>query len=228
MASFCFQPKNFLGNPSPNYNDLMMDYPVPSPGFKLSDFLAPETGSEDDSVANPILPENISYDHQIGDIGNVSTSTEIKCKRGVKKIEMDLGFRVAFRTKSELEIMDDGFKWRKYGKKSVKNSPNPRNYYRCANGGCYVKKRVERDREDSSYVITTYEVLPQRLREGTNAERPDRFFAGASFTVSAMQELRGSALADQHDRHGTSCGSAGFHQIPYNANTEPARSFFDS
>lgn len=34
--------------------------------------------------------------------------------------------RIAFRTKSELEILDDGFKWRKYGKKSVKNSPNPR------------------------------------------------------------------------------------------------------
>ncbi|XP_052188484.1 probable WRKY transcription factor 20 isoform X5 [Diospyros lotus] len=34
--------------------------------------------------------------------------------------------RVAFRTKSENEIMDDGFKWRKYGKKMVKNSPYPR------------------------------------------------------------------------------------------------------
>lgn len=35
-------------------------------------------------------------------------------------------FRVAFRTKSKLEIMDDGYKWRKYGKKRVKSSPNPR------------------------------------------------------------------------------------------------------
>lgn len=39
---------------------------------------------------------------------------------------MEAGHRVAFKTKSELEVMDDGFKWRKYGKKSVKNSPNPR------------------------------------------------------------------------------------------------------
>ncbi|KAF4400591.1 hypothetical protein G4B88_023384, partial [Cannabis sativa] len=82
----------------------------------------------------------------------------------------EVGHRVAFKTKSELEIMDDGFKWRKYGKKSVKNSPNPRiendgeyitntyrNYYKCSSGGCNVKKRVERDREDSSYVITTYD-----------------------------------------------------------------------
>lgn len=34
--------------------------------------------------------------------------------------------RIAFRMKSEVEIVDDGFRWRKYGKKSVKNSPNPR------------------------------------------------------------------------------------------------------
>lgn len=65
--------------------------------------------------------------------------------------------RVAFKTMSEVEILDDGFKWRKYGKKMVKNSPNPRNYYRCAVEGCAVKKRVERDREDPRYVITTYE-----------------------------------------------------------------------
>ncbi|KAK9131311.1 hypothetical protein Sjap_011798 [Stephania japonica] len=65
--------------------------------------------------------------------------------------------RVAFKTKSEREILDDGFKWRKYGKKMVKNSPNPRNYYRCSIDGCPVKKRVERDGDDPTYVITTYE-----------------------------------------------------------------------
>ncbi|XWS24892.1 hypothetical protein CRYUN_Cryun27aG0024100 [Craigia yunnanensis] len=38
----------------------------------------------------------------------------------------DLGLKIAFRTKSDIEIMDDGYRWRKYGKKKVKNSPNPR------------------------------------------------------------------------------------------------------
>nr|QWQ79537.1 WRKY transcription factor protein 19 [Zanthoxylum armatum] len=65
--------------------------------------------------------------------------------------------RVAFKTKSQIEILDDGFKWRKYGKKMVKSSPNPRNYYKCSVDGCPVKKRVERDRDDPGYVITTYE-----------------------------------------------------------------------
>ncbi|KAI4365491.1 hypothetical protein MLD38_021471 [Melastoma candidum] len=65
--------------------------------------------------------------------------------------------RVSFRTKSEKDVMEDGYRWRKYGKKMVKNSPYPRNYYKCMSEGCKVKKRVERDRDDSDYVITTYE-----------------------------------------------------------------------
>ncbi|KAK2978759.1 hypothetical protein RJ640_013034 [Escallonia rubra] len=31
------------------------------------------------------------------------------------------------------------------------------NYYKCSSGGCKVKKRVERDSQDSRYVITTYD-----------------------------------------------------------------------
>jgi len=44
----------------------------------------------------------------------------------MKENTVDVSPRVTFRTRSQLEIMDDGYKWRKYGKKSVKNSPYPR------------------------------------------------------------------------------------------------------
>nr|GME11155.1 probable WRKY transcription factor 51 isoform X1 [Ipomoea batatas]GME15381.1 probable WRKY transcription factor 51 isoform X1 [Ipomoea batatas] len=64
---------------------------------------------------------------------------------------------IAFRTKTELEMLDDGYKWRKYGKKKVKSNSNPRNYYKCSHEGCIVKKRVERDGEDSKFLITEYE-----------------------------------------------------------------------
>ncbi|XP_073135225.1 probable WRKY transcription factor 59 [Henckelia pumila] len=77
--------------------------------------------------------------------------------RGSGKEKKEIRDKVAFRTKSQIEILDDGFKWRKYGKKMVKNSPNPRNYFKCSVEGCPVKKRVERDKDDPHYVVTTYE-----------------------------------------------------------------------
>jgi len=65
--------------------------------------------------------------------------------------------KIAFKTRSDVDVLDDGYRWRKYGKKMVKNSPNPRNYYRCSREGCQVKKRVERARDDARFVITTYD-----------------------------------------------------------------------
>ncbi|XP_020575055.1 probable WRKY transcription factor 71 [Phalaenopsis equestris] len=65
--------------------------------------------------------------------------------------------RFAFMTKSEVDHLEDGYRWRKYGQKAVKNSPFPRSYYRCTTQKCAVKKRVERSYEDPSIVITTYE-----------------------------------------------------------------------
>ncbi|KAJ8767414.1 hypothetical protein K2173_017458 [Erythroxylum novogranatense] len=65
--------------------------------------------------------------------------------------------RFAFMTKSEVDQLDDGYRWRKYGQKAVKNSPYPRSYYRCTTAGCGVKKTVERSRDDPSVVVTTYE-----------------------------------------------------------------------
>ncbi|KAI4311077.1 hypothetical protein MLD38_036008 [Melastoma candidum] len=65
--------------------------------------------------------------------------------------------RYAFMTKSEIDHLDDGFRWRKYGQKAVKNNPYPRSYYRCTSAGCGVKKRVERSSDDPSIVVTTYE-----------------------------------------------------------------------
>ncbi|WOL10263.1 hypothetical protein Cni_G19017 [Canna indica] len=65
--------------------------------------------------------------------------------------------RVAFKTRSEVEHLEDGYRWRKYGQKAVKNNPFPRSYYRCTSARCGVKKRVERSPEDPAVVVTTYE-----------------------------------------------------------------------
>ncbi|XP_078155325.1 WRKY transcription factor SUSIBA2-like [Carex rostrata] len=65
--------------------------------------------------------------------------------------------RVVVQTVSEVDILDDGYRWRKYGQKVVKGNPNPRSYYKCTNMGCPVRKHVERASHDPKSVITTYE-----------------------------------------------------------------------
>ncbi|KAK6157903.1 hypothetical protein DH2020_012151 [Rehmannia glutinosa] len=75
-------------------------------------------------------------------------------KKGQKRIRQQ---SFAFVTKSEIDNLEDGYRWRKYGQKAVKNSPFPRSYYRCTHSKCMVKKRIERSSEDPSVVITTYE-----------------------------------------------------------------------
>nr|ALC78711.1 WRKY2 transcription factor [Ginkgo biloba]ALC78712.1 WRKY2 transcription factor [Ginkgo biloba] len=65
--------------------------------------------------------------------------------------------RVVVQTTSDIDILDDGYRWRKYGQKVVKGNPNPRSYYKCTNAGCPVRKHVERASHDPKAVITTYE-----------------------------------------------------------------------
>ncbi|GKB79426.1 probable WRKY transcription factor 43 [Tanacetum coccineum] len=57
-------------------------------------------------------------DHKIA----ARSSKSMKSGRG-KKVTPS---RVAFHTRSSEDILDDGYKWRKYGQKSVKNSHHPR------------------------------------------------------------------------------------------------------
>nr|QCV57305.1 WRKY transcription factor [Fagopyrum tataricum] len=65
--------------------------------------------------------------------------------------------RFAFHTQSVDDVLDDGYKWRKYGQKAVKNNIHPRSYYRCTYHTCNVKKQIQRLSKDTSIVVTTYE-----------------------------------------------------------------------
>ncbi|KAK6777614.1 hypothetical protein RDI58_024332 [Solanum bulbocastanum] len=38
--------------------------------------------------------------------------------------------RFCFQTRSDIDVLDDGYKWKKYGQKVVNNSLHPRSYYR--------------------------------------------------------------------------------------------------
>ncbi|AET04607.2 putative transcription factor WRKY family [Medicago truncatula] len=93
-------------------------------------------------------------DHRDNHLG-VSTTMKMKKMKGRKKVREP---RFCFKTLStDVDVLDDGYKWRKYGQKVVKNTQHPRSYYRCTQENCRVKKRVERLAEDPRMVITTYE-----------------------------------------------------------------------
>ncbi|KAG4181837.1 hypothetical protein ERO13_A09G007400v2 [Gossypium hirsutum] len=109
--------------------------------------------------------------------------------------------RFAFLTKTEIDVLEDGYRWRKYGQKAVKSSPYPRSYYRCTTQKCGVKKRVERSFQDPSVVITTYEGshnhhIPTTLRGNnitSSAAFPHEFLAHYFFpSTSNHQEDQNS------------------------------------
>ncbi|KAL7087211.1 hypothetical protein ACP275_13G053600 [Erythranthe tilingii] len=115
-------------------------------------FSSQEAGLEDDYSKSDLqqkVCEQGDHDH--------AKSDNLKAKKKEVKNKKERQVRFAFMTKSEVDNLEDGYRWRKYGQKAVKNSPFPRSYYRCTSQKCSVKKRIERSFEDPSMVITTYE-----------------------------------------------------------------------
>ncbi|KAI3452893.1 hypothetical protein Pfo_009556 [Paulownia fortunei] len=121
----------------------------------LASALASNQSMSSSSSEGPAEKSTASGGSPAAAAANPPSDTASKAKRkGQKRIRQP---RFAFVTKSEIDHLEDGYRWRKYGQKAVKNSPFPRSYYRCTNSKCMVKKRVERSSEDPSVVITTYE-----------------------------------------------------------------------
>ncbi|XP_021773271.1 probable WRKY transcription factor 2 [Chenopodium quinoa] len=65
--------------------------------------------------------------------------------------------KVVFETETDADILEDGYRWRKYGQKVVKGNPNPRSYYKCTTPGCTVRKHVERSSRSLRFILVTYE-----------------------------------------------------------------------
>ncbi|XP_010558453.1 PREDICTED: probable WRKY transcription factor 48 [Tarenaya hassleriana] len=167
-------------NSNPFITDLPLYQPHPSQGPAASPASTVATAAESPEVLKvtaPASPHSSSVSSSSNEAGNDNNATkasgsvidqeeqdqqeqkgtkqQLKAKKKSQKRLREPRF--AFLTKSDIDHLDDGYRWRKYGQKAVKNSPYPRSYYRCTTAGCGVKKRVERSSEDTSIVMTTYE-----------------------------------------------------------------------
>ncbi|KAL0923919.1 hypothetical protein M5K25_004707 [Dendrobium thyrsiflorum] len=114
-----------------------------------------DTHKNTGSISDKSIHENQSnytVNPKINRVGNNLSVGAMRMKK-VKTRRKVREPRFCFKTMSEVDVLDDGYKWRKYGQKVVKNTQHPR----CTQDNCRVKKRVERLAEDPRMVITTYE-----------------------------------------------------------------------
>ncbi|XP_022953246.1 probable WRKY transcription factor 23 [Cucurbita moschata] len=112
--------------------------------------------SSSEIVNDEVIEPKLEREEKQHSRQTLKTDKQMKTKKMTRK-KKDQEPRFAFMTKSEVDHLEDGYRWRKYGQKAVKNNPYPRSYYRCTSVACNVKKRVERYLKDPSIVVTTYE-----------------------------------------------------------------------
>ncbi|KAF8105570.1 hypothetical protein N665_0157s0143 [Sinapis alba] len=166
-SSFSFDAFPLQNNNDTNlfFTDLPLPQPVTTKAEESSEVVntAPTSpnstsvsSSSNEAANDNTNKEVIVKDQEEGDQQeHKGTKPQLKAKKKNQKKAREARF--AFLTKSDIDNLDDGYRWRKYGQKAVKNSPYPRSYYRCTTVGCGVKKRVERSSDDPSIVMTTYE-----------------------------------------------------------------------
>ncbi|CAI9094172.1 OLC1v1029864C1 [Oldenlandia corymbosa var. corymbosa] len=155
----------------------LLNQPVQNPQIVPHDFdWAAILSSTTSSIHNNIIGGSEDYDHQqitkpispslqplapsmniMSELGNSNYINRVHKVGRVGKSKKYVPPRIAFHTRSSEDILDDGYKWRKYGQKAVKNSAHPRSYYRCTHHTCNVKKQIQRLSKDTSVVVTTYE-----------------------------------------------------------------------
>ncbi|KAJ9696694.1 hypothetical protein PVL29_008755 [Vitis rotundifolia] len=184
-----------------NYGPPLFDL-VQLPSLEKPAGAAPAVPPSPDVVNPPATPNSSSVSsassHEQGskaveeeeeDEEEKKTKKELKPKKTTSQ-KRQREPRFAFMTKSEVDHLEDGYRWRKYGQKAVKNSPFPRSYYRCTSASCNVKKRVERCFKDPAIVVTTYEgqhTHPSPIMPRANPSSIATTFAGPRLQTTPFQ-----------------------------------------
>ncbi|KAJ4872393.1 putative WRKY transcription factor 23 [Raphanus sativus] len=146
----------------------------------------PNSSSISSASSEAVNEEKAKRVDQEEEEGHTKSDTNKQLKPKKNSLKRQREARVAFMTKSEVDHLEDGYRWRKYGQKAVKNSPFPRSYYRCTTASCNVKKRVERSFRDPSTVVTTYEGQHTHISPLTSRPISTGGFFGSSGVASNL------------------------------------------
>ncbi|KAK9107426.1 hypothetical protein Syun_023437 [Stephania yunnanensis] len=138
---------------------------------RSSETMAASSKSRRDQDSSQMTPEQLSGSSDGEEVNDAEArvddvddepdpkrrNTEVRVSEAVSSHKAVTEPRIIVQTTSEVDLLDDGYRWRKYGQKVVKGNPHPRSYYKCTSAGCNVRKHVERASTDAKAVITTYE-----------------------------------------------------------------------
>ncbi|GAA0171271.1 DNA-binding transcription factor [Lithospermum erythrorhizon] len=138
-----------------SFNPLVPQQPITTSGT-IQESRSTSSSPSNDSLM--MLPNNLySSTSQCQDITTTEGFQMMDTKQSLNDKVQD--YKYSLKIKSCDAAADDGYKWRKYGQKTIKNSPNPRSYYRCTNPRCGAKKQVELSSQEPGTFIITYEGL---------------------------------------------------------------------
>ncbi|XP_061357425.1 probable WRKY transcription factor 2 [Gastrolobium bilobum] len=171
---------------------------------ELSSTLASHDGDEDGATEALISPEDDGEDDESESKRRKKESYPVESNLPSRAVREP---RVVVQIESEVDILDDGYRWRKYGQKVVKGNPNPRSYYKCTSAGCSVRKHVERASHNLKFVVTTYEgkhnheVPTARTNNQISSSDGGLPPTGANGQVALT--LQGSASIPKHGTHQT-------------------------
>ncbi|GJT38598.1 probable WRKY transcription factor 51, partial [Tanacetum coccineum] len=94
----------------------------------LRDFATHNSTNQHNSIMHKSITNNGSTSKHSATNVSLKTFTDgstSKSRDEMKTQMLHRGLKLALRMKTKLEVVYDGYKWRKYGKKKVKSSPYP-------------------------------------------------------------------------------------------------------
>lgn len=121
-ANFPSSSSSSTPNTNPNPNPNPLDYPE----IDWIGLLSAQAGGRDQTMDISTKPNTILQNSAALSANSGEENKGNNKRRAVGKMRKASRPRFAFQTRSADDILDDGYRWRKYGQKAVKNSSYPR------------------------------------------------------------------------------------------------------